>query len=117
MAKDDYQVLVVYILAYLYDCLKSGKQPNPDELNDVFFQINQKYYEYVIRTMVERDLIRGVKLIKVLGGTIVGDLESAEITPQGIELLFDDSIMKKAKKALKGITDVAEIVGIFTGVK
>ena len=41
MAKDDYQVLVTYILAYLYKCLKNGEAPQEGELSDKFFQISR----------------------------------------------------------------------------
>jgi hypothetical protein len=113
MVKDDYQVLVVYMLAYLYDCLKTGKQPKEEELNEQFFQINQKYYQYIVTNMVNDELIRGVRIINVLGGVSIDGIEKAEITPKGIDMLFDNTTYQKAKRVVKDISDFTSILSMF----
>lgn len=42
MAKDDFHVIVYQILAYLYQCLKSGETVNPKQISveSDYFKVN-----------------------------------------------------------------------------
>lgn len=61
MAKDDYYVIVYQILSYLYQCLKKGATVDVSMLSsESLFGINKKYRVYIIRHMVEDDIVEGV---------------------------------------------------------
>ncbi len=102
MAKDDYFVIVYQILAYLYRCLKSGKNIEPRKLQycGELFSIKENYWRYIIFHMQQSGLIEGVEFVTDGCMTIpnVGNLEGCIITPDGIEYLCDNSFMEKAKK-------------------
>ncbi len=102
MAKDDYFVIVYQILAYLYQCLKSGKNIEPRKLQycGELFSIKENYWRYIIFHMQQSSLIEGVEFVADGYMTIpyVRNLEGCMITPDGIEYLCDNSFMEKAKK-------------------
>ena len=55
MAKDDYFVIVYKILSYLYVKLKSGEDTNPNMIthDSQLLQINRKYWDYIMRNLIE----------------------------------------------------------------
>jgi hypothetical protein len=113
MAKDDYHVIVYQILAYLYTQLKSGEQVDGDMLkhNGPYFQINERYWLYIMQNMLEEGLIRGIVITKTWGkDIIVNDLDNAQITPAGIEYLCDNTFIEKAKQFLKDVKAIVPFV-------
>ena len=63
MAKDDYYFIVYQILSYLYKCLKDGKDADPQELlPGRLYDINQKYWEYIIEHLQEEGLVEGMSI-------------------------------------------------------
>lgn len=105
MAANDYHVIVYQILAYLYECLKDGKEVNEKAIEQykADLMLNDKYWSYILRHLVEGGLVEGVKPIPIMGRrekTFKFTSETA-ITPYGISFLIEDSMMEKAKKAIK----------------
>lgn len=101
MAKDDYHVIVYQILAYLYTQLKAGDAVDPELLKaeSPYLGINPQYWTYIMENLSKNGLIEGILLKPVWGeGLIVSGLESARITPKGIEYLTDNSFLSKAKE-------------------
>ena len=86
MAKDDYYVIVYQILAYLYVKLKSGEPVDANMLkNDgPYFQINEKYWCYVMENLLESGLVRGIVVSKPWGdNTIISALKTCKLLLQG----------------------------------
>lgn len=115
MAKDDYHVIVYQILAYLYQCLKSGKDVDPEMLKNTspYFKINDqninaRYWNYIIYHLSESGLIEGVVFVEVdnLQYPYPADLSDCAITPLGIEYLTDNSFIAKAKAFLKDVNAI-----------
>jgi len=107
MAKDDYPVIVYQILAYLYNCLKSGVPIEEKYLvaQGELFSINTEYWKFIIYNLVKDELIEGVTLQSVWGKKypIVQNIGDAGITPKGIQYLTDNSFINKAKEMLKDV--------------
>lgn len=104
MAKDDYFVIVYQILAYLYRCLKDGEQVQESMLrhDSPLLNINETYWSYVIENMLRQEFIEGVSVAKAWGNQCCFlNLDSARITPKGIEYLCENTTMKKAYRFLK----------------
>ena len=82
MAKDDYFVIVYKILSYLYVKLKSGEDTNPNMIthDSQLLQINRKYWDYIMRNLIEDGYIT-CETEKVWGKELIYDLKTAEITP------------------------------------
>jgi len=107
MAKDDYFVIAYRLLKYLYDCIKKGKVPNQEVLNADFFNINEEYWHYILRTLYEDEYIKGIFIDTELGGTPYAvRLNKMEITPKGILYLDENSAFQKIKGAVKDIADI-----------
>ena len=104
MAKDDYFVIVYKILSYLYVKLKSGEDTNPNMIthDSQLLQINRKYWDYIMRNLIEDGYIT-CETEKVWGKELIYDLKTAEITPEGIAYVCNNSLIEKAKEFLKDI--------------
>lgn len=114
MAKNDYHVIVYQILAYLYMCLKGGAGVEEKNLrhNGRYFDINEKYWRYVIYNMYMQGLITGIGFINIDNEAIPmpADLSACMITPAGIEYLCDNSLMEKAKAFLKDVKEITPFI-------
>lgn len=107
MAKNDYFVIACRILAYLYACLKSGAEPDKSELTPERFNIEPKYWLYIIENLQEQGYISGVCIDRLLGGMPSVKLDEIAITPAGIEYLQSNSMIEKAKVFLKTLKEIA----------
>lgn len=106
MAKDDYHVIAFRVLAYLYECAKTGEKPNLRQLRKsepILEELTDSYWQYIIRHIFLDGYVEGVKIGNVVGSFEQVDARDIAITPKGIEYLESDSMMKKAFKHLKGV--------------
>lgn len=113
MARDDYHVIVYQILAYLHTQLKEGAPIDENFLkhDGPYFQINERYWIYIMQNLINSGLISGITITKTWGQeVIISNLNNAMITPIGIEYLFDNSFLEKAKQLLKDIKAIVPFV-------
>lgn len=117
MAKNDYHEIVYYILKYLYACKKEGIKPREDilDLKEYPASICDEFKDFVYITTFEKGLISGIETMKipVLGRgkiDIVKDMKNISITPEGIEYLSENSMMKKAHENLKMFKDLIPFI-------
>ena len=114
MAKDDYEVIVYQILAYLYQCLKKDVDIQEKYLmpQGKMLDINTKYWRFIIYNLNKDGLIEGIVLKKVWGEKypLVEELENMNITPRGIQFLTDNSFIQKAKEVLKDTKSIIPFV-------
>jgi hypothetical protein len=114
MAKDDYEVIVYQILAYLYQCLKKDLKIDVKHLEaqGKLFVINTKYWKFIMYNLVKDGLIDGITLTKVWGEDLplIEDLESISITPKGIQFLTENSFISKAKDLLKDTKSIIPFI-------
>ena len=119
MAKDDFHVIVYQILAYLYQCLKSGETVNPKQISveSDYFKvngqtINPRYWAYIIYNLCRLELIEGVVFAEIdnLPYQHPINLDDCMITPAGIEYLTDNTFIAKAKDFLKDVKAIAPFI-------
>ncbi|MBF1051737.1 MAG: hypothetical protein HXL16_05970 [Peptostreptococcaceae bacterium] len=118
MAKDDYFVIVYYILSYLYSCLKRGKQVDEDilMLKNYKAEINEEYITYIYDNLYKDKYIEGIviKRRSELGSykvqVFIADLYNTRITPKGIEYLEENSMFKKIKENVKDIKELIQFI-------
>lgn len=113
MAKDDYFVIVYKILAYLYMKLKAGEEVEAEMLmyDGSLFQINKKYWLYILQNMINDGYITGLNNIMVGEGYYVkAQLKDCQITPKGISYLCENSTIEKAKQFLKDLKEVTPFI-------
>lgn len=106
MAQNDYFVIVYRVLKYLYDCLKKGETPEVLYLVASTYNIPENYWKYILLSLINEEYIKGIQVNHTKSGAIFGDLQEAIITPKGIEYLFENSLIKKAKRTLKEVKDM-----------
>ena len=105
MPKDDYFVIAYQVLSHLYSCLKKGKSPDSAILDAPYFGIVQSYWDYIIRNLHQGGHISGVLVIELRDypDGAVRIQPNAQITPKGIQYLEENSMLQKAKSAIKDI--------------
>ncbi len=102
MAKDDYDVLVLYLLKYLYRCVRKGEIVDPDKVYfcDYPAKIEESYIIFILRQLYQKGFISGIEIIyvsdKISKDYIINDIENVEITSDGIEYLLNDRGMEAA---------------------
>ena len=107
MAKDDYYVIVYQVLAYLYQCLKKGTPVDVEMLKPKkLYDINEKYWLYIMEHMQAEGLVEGVEIRQYIGSEKHVDFADVQITPAGIGYLLDNNLLAKAKKFLKDINEI-----------
>lgn len=112
MAKDDYFVLVYKLLEILYAVLKSGKAITNDELKELSNGLPLDYWEYILKKLNEEGYVTGVIPISSLSGDSI-KITNLQITPKGIEYLQDNSMMQKAKEAVKHLPQWLSLIAKF----
>ena len=121
MAKDDYDVIVYRVLVYLYGCLK-GKTVYEEKTFRAAVMKGVTSEEYIVRVlnmMQEEGLIRGLAIARAWGNVYIlaSDMSEAEITPDGIRYLKENSTMKKVGDTLREAADIiaslASLLGLF----
>lgn len=110
MAQNDYFVIVYRILKYLYDCLKKGEKPENCYLEADMYNIPNNYWSYIIISLINEEYIKGINIKTSKDGVAFGDLQDTIITPKGIEYLFENSLIEKAKKTLKDVKEMIPFV-------
>ena len=106
MAQNDYFVIVYRILKYLYDCLKKGEKPEVEYLAASIYNIPENYWAYILLSLINEEYVKGIVVNHTKDGVIFGGLQEAVITPKGIEYLFENSLIEKAKRTLKEVKDM-----------
>ena len=106
MARDDYFVIVYQLMKYLYECLKKGEKPEVDHLQASYYSIPKNYWEYIVVSLSQAGYIAGILISPSKDGVVFGDLQDTIITPKGIEYLFENSLIEKAKRTLKDVKEM-----------
>ena len=107
MAKDDYHVIVYRILQHLYKQLKEGLPPDVEIIGheSKSCRINEEYWKYIIVSMQEEGLIRGLKKAEDRDEYECTEdaLKNIRITPKGIEQLSDSKLTDRVDKLIRDV--------------
>ncbi len=107
MAKDDYHVIVYRVLQHLYKQLKAGLPPDKEIIGPEgkACGINEEYWKYIIVSMQEDGLIRGLKKAKGRDEYECTEetLKNIRITPRGIEQLSDSKLTDRVDKLIRDV--------------
>ena len=106
MARDDYFVIVYSLLSYLYKQLKRGQKVDVDDLTAEYYGIPENYWLYILDSLLEQGYTKGYKMQQTKFGVVHTDLSNMQITPNGIQYLFDNTLFEKVKRTLKELKDI-----------
>lgn len=114
MTKDDYQVIVYQILAYLYNCLKKDIAIDINYLQPQgkLFNINNNYWRFIMYNLYIDEFIDGITTIEVWGEKypLINNLENIGITPKGIQYLTDNNYISRVKEILKDVKGIVPFI-------
>lgn len=104
MARNDFHVITYRILAYLYDCMKEGMQPDESVISPEALGIGKSYWTDVMLMLADEGFIAGA-FTDVQGHPAYRGIRSVKITRAGIEFMQENSGMQRAWKFLKGLKE------------
>lgn len=122
MPKDDYQKLVCVILTYLYARLKGKTEERPEAYLQPMtkdFPVTEEYFYFILNSMLDKNHIAGIKLIKAWGGDIINitGMSGIRITPEGIEYLCENKSMRRVLEWLRdNAVSLPGLVSTVTGI-
>ena len=94
MAKDDMNLIMFKILAYLYECMVKGKAVNEDNFKaeNSFFakDLSQSYINDICKALEDDGYTKGFVFANTWGGEIIALSYSAKITPTGFEFMKEN---------------------------
>ena len=112
MAKNDFHVVAYRILQYLYECMKAGQDPEVDKITAENYEINDRYFNTIIKELYENGYIDNVSEVNVVGClyTQYKISQSISITLKGIEYLTDNTFIEKAKRFFKATKEMVPFI-------
>jgi hypothetical protein len=111
MAKNEYFRIVYIVLKHLYATMKSGQGMDENSRRHRPADIPEGYWAYILESMQEDGLVKGVETVRAWGGEIVyTDHGDMCITPKGIEYLQENCMMRKVQRVLAEVKDAAPFV-------
>ena len=110
MAANDYHVIMLRVLLFLYRRLKGETAQNPETYLNApseVFPVEPDYLSRVLADMQDEGLISGYKVTRGWGGVIVlTTVDKIDITHAGIDYLMNNSALAKAKRFLKDLKEI-----------
>lgn len=106
MAKNDYFAIAYKILAYLYECFQTGEEPDTALYNAYALGINTGYWLNVMESLSDEGYIKGVSFVSGTKGNIGIKIINIKITQSGITFLQENTMIAKAKEALKTAKEI-----------
>jgi hypothetical protein len=106
MAKDDYFVIAYKILRTLKAAMKVNEF-DAEQISAETLDIEIAYWRQIISILYESGYIKGIAVFPILGQTEPGvKVGNVRITEKGLEYIEENSLMRKAANALKGIKEI-----------
>lgn len=101
MAHNDMYVVMYKIIAYLYDCMKKGVEPDDLKWSSDALGIPRSYWLAVVEELVDHGYIDGVTIHRFFGGDASVTALNARVTMEGVAFAQENSMMGKAKVFLR----------------
>lgn len=100
MAKNDMYVVMYKIVAYLYDCMKKGVEPDENMLSADALGIPEQYRLDIFEELAVHRYISGATVRHFLGGDML-DFDRPRVTMEGVQFAQENTMMAKAAQFLR----------------
>lgn len=67
--------------------------------------ISQARWNRLMEMLIDEGYVKGVRITKDIAGNVFADMPDPAITMKGLEFLTENTLMKRAMKASKGIKE------------
>lgn len=104
MARDDMHVVIFKILAYIYDCMKSGREADKAVIGCESLGIPESYWIQIMSELESRRYVTGVSVKPTTTITLVS-INDPRVTLDGVEFLMENGMMAKAARAVADAGD------------
>lgn len=101
MAQNDMFVVMYKIIAYLYDCMRMGVDPQQCDYSAEALCIPERYWRDVMHELFRNHFITGVTVFPNGFGDVDIKLGRPRVTMQGVQFASENSMMGKARAFLK----------------
>jgi hypothetical protein len=91
MSKNDMEVIMGKILKYLYECLKTGHEPDTAEISCdcKLFSIPYDYWFVIMKELIEGEYVSGLKLVTAKDMCQILPVGNFAITKKGRDFLAE----------------------------
>lgn len=110
MAPDDFDVIQFKVLTYLYQCIKDGVNPSPEQAQ-AFAKVNPVYWSAVLGDLRDHGYVKADRLAFVDGERY----SNIRITSEGVEFLRESPKMRRVREFLGSAFDAVLHVAIEAG--
>lgn len=95
-------VVMYKILAYLYDCMKQGVEPQRSKIahDSDMLGIPEPYWERIMAQLADRGFVKGV-VVRCYDDSPTVLVSKPYVTLEGVQFMQENSMMDKALKFLK----------------
>ena len=102
MAKNDMEVIMYKLLAFIYRCTQEGVELRLEDFccRSQLFDIPESYWFDIVEEAINKGYIKGLKICSAKQGSVVLPVGHVAITLDGVTFLHENSRMKKAKEFL-----------------
>lgn len=101
MAQNDMYVVMYKILAYLYDCMKRGIEPEDARWSAQALGIPASYWTSIVEELVGHGFVAGVNVDHFINGEALVTPIGPRVTMEGVAFAQENSMMGKAKASLQ----------------
>lgn len=110
MAQNDMYVVMYKIIAYLYDCMKRGVEPDNAAWGHRALEIPESYWASIVEELVDHGFIVGVEVNHFINGKCVVSAFAPRVTMEGVAFAQENTMMYKAKAFLKDAKEVIPFI-------
>ena len=96
---------VIYKILKLLEKYMDCDEIDVNDFTPERFDVSENRFYSILTMLYDDGYITGLSISKSLGGTNY-DLRNLDITIKGLEYLSENTMMKKAEKLVKGISDI-----------
>lgn len=100
MAQNDMYVVMYKIIAYLYDCMKRGEDPDIARISAGELDIPEEYRVHIIEELVDHGYVKGFG-IRYADNMPVVIIDRPRVTMEGVAFAQENSMMGRAKAFLQ----------------
>lgn len=99
MAQNDMYVVMYKIIAYLYDCMKKGVEPDMSKYSHDALGIPETYWAHIMLELIDHGFVKGFVVMRSYNPAVITPSDPS-VTMEGVAFAQENTMMAKAKQLL-----------------
>lgn len=100
MAQNDMYVVMYKIIAYLYDCMKKGIEPDTNRYSHDALGIPESYWAHIMLELIDHGFVKGFVAMRSYSPAVITP-SNPSVTMEGVAFAQENTMMAKAKAFLQ----------------